>query len=79
MLIFSRKKIVVFSTKSNPTTRENISNVFGAKTLHALVPLDLKFDMESSNGPFQKSSGEAADRCRYALLKSLSLKLTHFS
>lgn len=35
------KKVVAFTTKSNPTTRENISNVYGAKTLAALLPLNL--------------------------------------
>jgi DNA mismatch repair protein PMS2 len=39
------KKVIVFSTKSNPTTRENIANVYGAKTLVALLPLDLKLEM----------------------------------
>ncbi|OJD32163.1 dna mismatch repair protein [Diplodia corticola] len=39
------KKVSVFSTKANPTTRENIANVYGAKTLTALIPLDLKLEM----------------------------------
>ncbi|KAL0264934.1 ATP-binding mismatch repair protein [Diplodia seriata] len=39
------KKVTVFSTKANPTTRENIANVYGAKTLTALIPLDLKLEM----------------------------------
>ncbi|KAH0538057.1 hypothetical protein FGG08_005319 [Glutinoglossum americanum] len=42
------KKTVAFATKSNLTTRENIANVFGAKTLTALVPLDLKFELQPS-------------------------------
>ena len=44
------KKAVVFSTKSNPTTRENIANVFGAKTLSALISLDLEFEMQVTAG-----------------------------
>ncbi|MCJ1312065.1 hypothetical protein MMC25_005739 [Agyrium rufum] len=44
------KKVIVFSTRSNKTTRDNIANVYGAKTLSALVDLDLSFDMESTNG-----------------------------
>lgn len=36
--------MTVFATKSNATTRENIANVYGAKTLQALVGLDLDFD-----------------------------------
>lgn len=42
------KKVVVFSTKANSTTRENIINVYGAKTLLALVPLDLKLELQPS-------------------------------
>ncbi|KAL9024580.1 MAG: hypothetical protein Q9196_006413, partial [Gyalolechia fulgens] len=49
-VISKGKKVVVFATKSNATTRENIANVFGAKTLSALVQMDLRFDMESSHG-----------------------------
>ncbi|MCJ1479719.1 ATP-binding mismatch repair protein [Lambiella insularis] len=44
------KKAVVFSTKANQTTRENIANVFGSKTLPALISLDLQFDMQASAG-----------------------------
>lgn len=40
------KKVVVFATKGNPTTRENIANVYGAKALPGLVALDLKFDLK---------------------------------
>ncbi|KAL7272673.1 ATP-binding mismatch repair protein [Rhizina undulata] len=46
------KRTPVFATKGNPTTRENIANVFGAKTLTALVPLELEFEMV----PTQKAS-----------------------
>ena len=42
------KKVVVFSTQSNKTTRENIANVYGAKTLSALISLDLTFEMQPS-------------------------------
>lgn len=48
--------MAVFSTKSNPSTRENITNVFGAKTLLALVKLDLKLEMQPSNGPTTQSA-----------------------
>lgn len=50
------RKTTVFATKGNPTTRENISNVFGAKTLVALVPLDLNLKLEPSSGPSQRWS-----------------------
>ncbi len=42
------RRAVVFSTMSNPTTRENIVNVYGAKAMPSLVALDLSFDMQSS-------------------------------
>ncbi|KAK4541837.1 hypothetical protein LTR36_007369 [Oleoguttula mirabilis] len=45
------KKVAVFSTKSNTTTKENIVNVFGAKTLLALIKLDLNLEMAPSTGP----------------------------
>ncbi|KIV98235.1 hypothetical protein PV10_01903 [Exophiala mesophila] len=41
------KSTIVFSTKGNASTRENIANVYGAKTLAALVPLDLTLDSQS--------------------------------
>ncbi|OBT66201.1 hypothetical protein VE03_04303 [Pseudogymnoascus sp. 23342-1-I1] len=50
------KKTTVFATKGNPTTRENIANVFGAKTLVALVPLDLNLELEPTSGPGQRWS-----------------------
>ncbi|KAF2750215.1 DNA mismatch repair protein MutL [Sporormia fimetaria CBS 119925] len=45
------KKTVAFSTNANASTKENIANVYGAKTLLALVPLDLKFEMDPCNRP----------------------------
>lgn len=42
------KRIHMFSTKGNPTTRENIINIFGAKTMTVLVPLDLCLEMQPS-------------------------------
>ena len=56
--ILRNKKAVVFSTKSNKSTRENIANVFGAKTLSALINLDLKFEMEASNRPLKNENGD---------------------
>lgn len=50
------KRIVLFSTKANKTTRENIINVFGAKTMAALVVLDLKLNLEPTSGLTQKRS-----------------------
>ena len=42
------KKTIVFATKSNSKTRENIANVFGAKVLPALTSMDLSFEMRDS-------------------------------
>ncbi|KAI0840834.1 DNA mismatch repair protein MutL [Hypoxylon sp. FL0890] len=50
------KRMVLFSTKGNQTTRENIVNVFGAKTLAVLIPLDLKLELEPTSTPGQKWS-----------------------
>ncbi|KAJ4354152.1 ATP-binding mismatch repair protein [Didymosphaeria variabile] len=43
------KKTVAFSTNANPSTKENLANVFGAKALLALIPLDLHLEMDPSN------------------------------
>ena len=42
------KRAVVFATKSNQTTRDNIANVFGAKALAGLVAMDLDCEMQPS-------------------------------
>lgn len=42
------KSMTVFSTQGNATTRDNIANVYGAKTLSALVALDLNLDYQTS-------------------------------
>lgn len=55
------KKMVLFSTKGNPTTRENIINVFGVKTISALVPLDLKLELIPTTGALGKGKGKAVD------------------
>ncbi|KAI1344570.1 DNA mismatch repair protein MutL [Xylariaceae sp. FL0016] len=48
------KRMVLFSTQGNQSTRENILNVFGAKTLTVLIPLDLKFELEPTSTPAQR-------------------------
>ncbi|KAK7981900.1 hypothetical protein PG988_004138 [Apiospora saccharicola] len=50
------KKTVLFATKGNVTTRDNIVNVFGAKTLTVLIPLDLKLEMQPTCAPSQRRS-----------------------
>lgn len=53
------KRLLLFSTKGNPTTRENIINIFGAKTTSALVPLDILLEMQpSAVGPDAQSVGQ---------------------
>lgn len=49
------KKVTVFSTNSNPTTKENIANVYGAKTLLGLIPLNLQFEMDPSTKSTQSA------------------------
>ncbi|WPG97604.1 Hypothetical protein R9X50_00038300 [Acrodontium crateriforme] len=44
------KKMTVFSTKSNTTTKENIVNVFGTKALLGLLKLDLHLELEPTSG-----------------------------
>lgn len=41
-------RILLFSTKGNRTTRDNIVNIFGAKIMSSLIPLDLTLEMQSS-------------------------------
>lgn len=57
-LMAKGKKVVVLSTKSNPTTRENIANVYGAKALSGLVAMDLNFEMQPSRAPIQALSAQ---------------------
>ena len=47
------KKAVVFATKSNQTTRDNIANVFGAKALTGLVAMDLDCEMQPTQTRIQ--------------------------
>merc|ERR1712093_233151 len=50
------KKTTLFSTKGNQSTRENIVNIFGAKTLTALIALDLNLELEATSAPSQRRS-----------------------
>ncbi|CAD6581778.1 MAG: hypothetical protein ASARMPRED_000700 [Alectoria sarmentosa] len=45
-VVAKAKKAVVFATKSNQTTRENIATVFGTKALPALVAVNLSFELQ---------------------------------
>ncbi|CAI7614098.1 unnamed protein product [Penicillium pancosmium] len=56
------KNVVVFSTNANRTTRENIANVYGAKTLSALIPLDLKLEFEPSASMKRAGGGNKSNQ-----------------
>ncbi|KYG41522.1 hypothetical protein M433DRAFT_75659 [Acidomyces richmondensis BFW] len=66
-------KVMVFSTRGNSTTKENIVNVFGAKTLLALIKLDLHLEMEPSKGSSAQNSrnwaNQAPDRSKEVLVE----------
>lgn len=47
-------RTTIFSTKGNPSTKENIVNVFGAKTLTTLLSLNLKLEIEPTGGSSQR-------------------------
>lgn len=52
------KNVAVFSTNGNRTTKENIANVYGAKTLSALIPLDMELEFTPSVATRRVSSDE---------------------
>lgn len=51
------KKAVIFATKSNSTTRENIANVFGAKALTGLVSMALDLDIQPTGTACESGAG----------------------
>ncbi|KAK3955095.1 hypothetical protein QBC32DRAFT_381188 [Pseudoneurospora amorphoporcata] len=57
------KRMVLFSTKGNPTTRENIINVFGVKTMTALIAMDLRLQLKptTTTGLLNKAPAEDED------------------
>lgn len=71
------KRIVLFSTKGNKTTRENIINVFGAKTMTALVALDLKLQLEPTGGPGQKQITQGGDHTQDVLILGFVSRPVH--
>ncbi|KAI0815492.1 hypothetical protein GGR55DRAFT_348563 [Xylaria sp. FL0064] len=58
------KRMVLFSTKGNQTTRENIVNVFGAKTLAVLIPLDLELELEPTNPSSLRLTGRGDNQAK---------------
>lgn len=76
------KRIVLFATKGNKTTRENIINVFGAKTMSALVALDLKLELELTSGSSQRwnmqaDGNDGNDDTKEVLIKGFVSKPVH--
>ncbi|KAL8903508.1 MAG: hypothetical protein Q9171_007376, partial [Xanthocarpia ochracea] len=59
-IVAKGKKLIVFATKSNMVTRENIANVFGAKTLSALVSMDLRFNLQNTRTAKQPADTEGS-------------------
>lgn len=57
-LMVKGKRVVVFSTKSNQTTRENIASVFGTRALTSLVPMDLSFELQPTTNSIPSSGPE---------------------
>lgn len=53
------KRILLFSTKGNQTTKDNIINIFGAKTMTALVALELKLEIIPTTSSLNLSTTEA--------------------
>ncbi|CAK7198264.1 ATP-binding mismatch repair protein [Sporothrix eucalyptigena] len=55
------KRVVLFSTKGNAATRDNIINVFGAKTMGALLALDLDLEMTITKSQWATSTNANAN------------------
>ncbi|KAJ4423029.1 ATP-binding mismatch repair protein [Gnomoniopsis sp. IMI 355080] len=71
------KRVVLFSTKGNKTTRDNIVNVFGAKTVSALLTLDLKLELEATSGPSQRWSKQEDGASKEILVKGYVSRPNH--
>ncbi|CAN8102408.1 unnamed protein product [Discula destructiva] len=71
------KRIVLFSTKGNKTTRDNIVNVFGSKTISALVAMDLKLGLEATGGASQRWSAQDDAGTKEILVKGYVSRPNH--
>ncbi|KAL9103762.1 MAG: hypothetical protein Q9163_001221 [Psora crenata] len=56
------KKVAVFATRSNNSYRDNIANVFGAKTLASLVPINLNLELGHTGATIYGEGRQAPDR-----------------
>ena len=55
------KKAIIFVTKANGSTKENIANIYGTKVLPGLVKMDLNFEMQPSyKAPPQDQASDVA-------------------
>ncbi|KAL3474919.1 hypothetical protein BJX99DRAFT_168322 [Aspergillus californicus] len=54
----AKRNAVVFTTNGNQTTKENIANVYGAKTLLALIPLELELKFDPSTPSRRHTGGD---------------------
>ncbi|KAJ2967386.1 hypothetical protein NQ176_g9685 [Zarea fungicola] len=54
------KRILLFSTKGNISTKDNIINIFGAKTMAALVSLDLKLEIQPTSTILTSTDADAS-------------------
>ncbi|KAK0629671.1 hypothetical protein B0T17DRAFT_575280 [Bombardia bombarda] len=71
------KRMVLFSTKGNPTTRDNIINVFGVKTMNALITLDLTLEMKPTNGLVKKGQTQEDDSTAKVHIRGHVSRPTH--
>ncbi|EFX04708.1 DNA mismatch repair protein [Grosmannia clavigera kw1407] len=55
------KRVVLFSTKGNATTRDNLINIFGAKTMTSLIQLGLTMELELTRDARAKWTSPVAD------------------
>ncbi|TQV96626.1 hypothetical protein V2A60_002987 [Cordyceps javanica] len=66
------KRILLFSTKGNQTTKDNIINIFGAKTMTALVALDLKLEIVPTTSALHLTTAEAGASKEISVLGHVS-------
>jgi DNA mismatch repair protein PMS2 len=71
------KRMLLFSTKGNPTTRDNIINVFGVKSMAALITLDLTLELVPTHNPLHKRKADDDDGTREIRVKGHVSRPTH--
>lgn len=71
------KRMLLFSTKGNLTTRENIINVFGVKSMAALITLDLSLELIPTRNPLHKGKADEGDGTREIRVKGHISRPTH--